>query len=74
MLGLSSRLERDTLFEQSVEHRLKDIPSDLLAALDRMRAIHEHFGLHDRHEFLLLTLGGIPAQRVRICAGLEESL
>jgi len=35
MLGLSSIASR-YLFEQSMEHRVKDIPGDLLAALDRM--------------------------------------
>jgi hypothetical protein len=54
--------------EERMKHRMKDIPGDFLATLDRVRPVHEHFGLHDRYEFLLLTQSGIPAQRLCIRA------
>jgi hypothetical protein len=47
---------------------MKNDPGDFLTAFDRVRTVHEHFRLDDRHEFLLLTEGSVPRQRMRIRA------
>jgi hypothetical protein len=55
-LGLSSiASSADTLFDEGVEHGMQDSAGDLVAALDRMRPVHQHFGFDDRHEVLFLT-------------------
>jgi hypothetical protein len=61
MLGLEQHpLERDSLLEKRVEHRLKNDRGDFLTALDRVRSVHEHFRLDNRHELLLLTESSVP--------------
>lgn len=47
-----SRIPLDTLLEEGMEHR----------SVRSCATVHEHFRLDDRHE------GGVPRQRVRICA------
>jgi hypothetical protein len=59
-------LERDALFEESGEHRVQDDAGKLLAALDRMRAVHQHFRLDDRHKVLFLTERSVPSKGVRV--------
>ena len=60
--------ERDALLKESVEHGVEHRSGDLLAPLDRVRAVHEHFRLDDRYQVLLLTEGSVPRQRKRIGA------
>src|SRR5262249_20538850 len=55
------------MLEEGVEHRVKDDTGDFLAALDRVRSVHQHFRLDDRHQLLLLTQGSVPRQRMHIC-------
>ena len=45
---------------------MKDHASDFLAALYRVRSVHQHFRFDDRHEMLLLTERGVPSQGVCI--------
>ena len=59
--------ERDTLLEEGMENSVENHAGDLLAALDRVRPVHEYFRLDDRHELLLLTEGSVPRERVGIC-------
>src|SRR5262249_17897062 len=58
--------ERDASLEEGVEHSVENHSGDLLATLNRVRPVHEHFRLHDRHKILLLAEGGVSHQRMRI--------
>ena len=61
-------LQRDALLEEGIETRRGAPAGDLFAALDRMRSVHQHFGLDDRHELLLLTERGVSREGMRIRA------
>ena len=60
-------VEHDILLEEGVKHRMKDDTGNFLVALVRMRAIHQHFWLDDRHELLLLRQSAVPRERIAIC-------
>ena len=60
-------LQHDTLLEEGTEHSVKDRASDILAALDCVRSVHQHFRFDDRHKLLLLTERGVSRQGV--CVG-----
>ena len=51
--------QRDPLLGQLTEHGAQDRARDFLAALDGVRAVHQHLGLDDRHE------AGLLAERAR---------
>jgi hypothetical protein len=59
-------LQKDTLFEQGVEDGVEHRAGDLRAALEAVRALHQHFRFDDRHELLLLTKGGVARERMSI--------
>ena len=41
---------------------------DLIAAVDVVIAVHQHFGLDDRHDAFVLAQRGIAGERMRIGA------
>jgi hypothetical protein len=54
------------LFEEGGKHSVQHDTGDLLAALDRMGPVHQHFRLDDRNEVLSLAERSIPRQRMRV--------
>src|SRR5918992_1623 len=59
-------LEPDALLEQRVEDLVQHPPRDLLRALDRMVAVHQHLGLDDRDDAGLLAERGVARQGVGV--------
>ena len=66
MLGLSSIPSRDTCCSKSASKTACRTSRHFFAALDRVRSVHQHFGLDDRHHVLLLAERGIARERVRV--------
>ena len=60
------RLEGHPLVAQRGEHAAQGEVGHLLAAVDRVGAVHEDLRLDDRHEPALLAEGGIPGQGVGV--------
>ena len=59
--------EMDAVPLELREHLGQHVASrDLLAALDRMRAIHQYLGLDDRHDVLFLAERRVARQRLGI--------
>src|SRR6202000_2233218 len=58
--------EIDAVLEQVVEYRLQHKTRDFLTALDRVRAFHQHFRLHDRNDVRFLGQSGVTGQRLRV--------
>ena len=54
------------------EHRRERRARHFLATLDRMRAVHQHFGLDDRHDVRFLAQRRIAGERMRI--GVDREL
>ena len=51
---------------QLIKYHLQCLIRDGLAALNRMIAVHEHFGFDNRHDLLFLAQGRIAGQRLGI--------
>jgi hypothetical protein len=50
--------------QEGTEHGIEHRAGDLLAALDRVLSVHQHFRLDDRHEVLLLAERGVSPEGV----------
>ena len=62
MFGLSSIPSSATLLVvELVEDRVQRVLGHVVAALDRVVAVHQHLGLDDRHEPGLLAERGVAA-------------
>ena len=59
----------DAVTPQLCEHLGQHLVGDRLAALLRVTAVHQYFGLHDRHDVLFLAERGIARQCV--CIGFD---
>ena len=59
--------EQHAVLVELVEHAIEHLIGHLLAALDRMAAVHQHFRLDDRHDVVLLAQRCVARQRLRIC-------
>ena len=63
MFGLSTMPSSDTRCSKSAAKTACNTRSrDLLAALDRVRAVHQDLGLHDRHDVLFLAERRVTSQ------------
>ena len=58
-------LERASLFEQLVEHRLLRGLRHVEGAINGVIALHVHLGLHDRHDARFLAQRRVARERVR---------
>ena len=54
------------LLVQRGEQRFQHRGRDLVGAPDGVTAVHEHLGLHDRHDARLLAQRGVARERVRV--------
>ena len=69
-IGLEQHgFEHHTLGLQLAENHSQHVLRDFLAALQRVRAVHRHFGFDDGHQSGLLAQGGITRQGMRIGGG-----
>lgn len=64
-VGLQQRaLEQDVMVAQGLVARRNDLLRDSRRELDGVGAVHEHLGLNDRHEAVVLANGCVPRERV----------
>ena len=67
MFGFSNMPSSSTRWSYSASNtRVQRVGRDLVATLERVVAVHQHFGLDDRDDAFFLAQRGVTRERVRV--------